>query len=304
MQPVGPLKFLFVVNPVSGGKSKNNWQEAITEYFRTKPHAIDFLLLTGKNDAVSLDDRIKKTKPHRVIAVGGDGTINFVARKLLGTGIPLGILPAGSANGLARELKLDTSPEIALQTIETGTERAIDAVNINNDFISLHLADIGLNAQLVKYFEESNWRGKFGYAKVVLKTLWRTQRVKMLIETDNEKILRRAYMVVIANSKTYGTGAVINPIGDVDDGKFEVVIVRRLALSELLKMIFLHKPYNPKKVEIYRTTKLCISLKKSTHFQSDGEYLGKKNHVKAEIISGQLFIMKAQEVEELAMTPA
>ena len=83
MQPVGPLKFLFVVNPVSGGKSKNNCQEAIIEYFRTKPHAIDFLLLTGKNDAVSLDDRIKKTKPDRVIAVGGDGTINFVARKLL-----------------------------------------------------------------------------------------------------------------------------------------------------------------------------------------------------------------------------
>ena len=304
MQPSGPLKFLFVINPVSGGKSKNNCQEAIIEYFSTKPHAIDFLLLTGKNDAASLDDKIKEIKPDRVIAVGGDGTVNFVAKKLLGTGIPLGILPAGSANGLAKELKLPTSPEPALKIIETGIEQPMDAVKINDDVISLHLADIGLNAQLIKYFEESNWRGKFGYAKVVLKTLWRTQRVKMLIETDNEKILRSAYMVVIANSKTYGTGAVINPIGNVDDGKFEVVIVRRLALSELLKMILFHKPYDPRKVEIFRTTKLCVSLKKKTYFQADGEYLGKKNHVKAEIITSQLSVMKAQEAEELALTPA
>jgi len=84
----------------------------------------------------------------------------------------------------------------------------------------------------------------------------------------------------------------------------EVVIVRKLALSELLKMIFLHKPYNPKKVEIFRTTKLCISLKKKAYFQADGEYLGKKNHVKAEIISSQLSVMTAQEKEELALTPA
>jgi YegS/Rv2252/BmrU family lipid kinase len=304
MQPYGPLKFLFVINPIAGGKSKNNWQTAITDYFRTKPHAIDFLMLTGKDDAASLDDRIKNTNPDRVIAVGGDGTINFVARKLLGTGVPLGILPAGSANGLARELKLPSSPKSALEIIETGVEQVMDAVQVNDDFISLHLADLGLNAQLVKYFEESNWRGKLGYAKVLLKTLWRSQRVKMLIETDNQKILRRAFMVVIANSKTYGTGAVINPIGNVDDGKFEVVIVRRLALSELLKMIFLHRPYNPKKVELYRTSKVCISTKKKVYFQADGEYLGKINHVRAEIISSQLSVIKAQETEELAFAPA
>src|SRR5688572_2376693 len=108
MQPVGPLKFLFIVNPSAGGKFKTDWQSNIIQYFKTKPHAIEFLLLSGKNDAASLDERINSLKPDRVIAVGGDGTVNFVAKKLLGTGIPLGILPAGSANGLARELKLPT----------------------------------------------------------------------------------------------------------------------------------------------------------------------------------------------------
>ena len=300
MKPGNPLSFLFVINPISGGKPKNDWQSAITDYFQTKPHAIDFLILTGKDDSASLDERIKRNTPDRVIAVGGDGTINLVAKKLLRTGITLGILPAGSANGFARELKIPASPQEALQIIETGVEQEIDAVQIDNDVISLHLADIGLNAQLVKYFEESNWRGRLGYAKVVLKTLWRTQRIKMLIETDDQKLLRSAYMAVIANSKTYGTGAVINPIGNVDDGKFEVIIVRRLALSELLKMIFLHKRYDPRKVEIYRTTKACISTKRESYFQSDGEYLGKKKHVQATILASQLIVMKPPEQAEPA----
>ena len=209
----------------------------------------------------------------------------------------MGILPAGSANGLAKELQLPVAPEEALEIIETGDEKPMDILKINGEFISLHLADIGLNAQLIKYFEESNWRGKFGYAKVVFKTLWRKQRLKVMIETDTEKIWRKAYMVVLANSKTYGTGAVINPDGNLSDGKFELIIVRKLALSELLKMILFHKPFNRQKVEVLRTTKVTIRSKNSTYFQSDGEYLGKKNCIEAQIISGQLTILRPRRTE-------
>ena len=261
-------------------------------------------MLSGKDDSALLDERIKTTKPDRVIAVGGDGTINFVASKLLNTGITLGIIPAGSANGLAKELNIPSDVQEALQIIEEGFAQDMDAIKIDNEYISLHLADVGLNAQLVKYFEESNWRGMLGYAKVLLKTLWRTQPIKMFIETDNEKLLRKAYMVVIANSRTYGTGAVINPSGDIGDGKFEVVIVRRLAFSELIKMIFLHKRYDPRKVEVYRTTKVCITAKKNIYFQSDGEYLGKRKNVQATILSSQLSILKPQEQAEPALIPA
>jgi diacylglycerol kinase (ATP) len=296
MQPDRPLKFLFAINPVSGGKSKNNWNEAITDYFKSKPHPVETYLLTGKNDADQLTNKIKQLKPDRVIAVGGDGTVNMVARILLGTGIPMGILPAGSANGLAKELRLPEDPKMALEIAERGKLREMDVLKINKDIISLHLADIGLNAQLVKYFEEDNWRGKLGYAKVLLKTLWRKQQIKVTIETDEGTLMRRAYMVVIANSKTYGTGAVINPIGKIDDGKFEIVIVRRLAVSELLKMIFNHQPYNPDKVEIMRCTRLILKSKHPAYFQSDGEYIGRENLIKAEMIHGQLSIILPNDI--------
>ena len=291
MLAADPLKFLFVINPISGGKSKNNWETEIINYFKPKHHAIELCLLTGKNDADSIAGMIQNFKPDRVIAVGGDGTVNLVARLIMGTGMSMGILPAGSANGLAKELKVPNVPEEALKIVEKGRVNKIDSLKINDQFISLHLADIGLNAQLIRYFEEDKWRGMLGYAKVVLKTMWRTQKVKVLIETDTETLSRRAYMVVLANSKRYGTGAVINPIGKINDGKFELIVVRRLAFSELLKMIFRHKPYDPRKVEIFRTRTVNLKSNRKTYFQSDGEYLGKKDFVHAEIIEGKISVL-------------
>ena len=291
MKPVGPLKFLFVINPVSGGRSKQSWKDSITQYFDSKPHAIDFFELSGKNDAESLSKKIAEAKPQRVIAVGGDGTVNLVARKLLGTDMVMGVLPAGSANGFAKELALPNAQEGSLAVVENGLIKKLDVLQINDECISLHLADLGLNAQLIKYFEESNWRGKLGYAKVLLKTLWRTQRIKMFIETDTQKIWRKAYMVVLANSRTYGTGAVINPIGKLNDGKFEVIIIRKLAFSELLKMIFKHKTYDPNKVEMLRTSRVSIKTSRKIYFQADGEYLGRRENVTAEIIPGQLNLL-------------
>src|SRR5580765_877850 len=118
MQSDRPLKFLFVLNPVSGGKSKNNWQEAIADFFTGKAHSISYYLLKGKNDAQELQREIKQISPDRVIAVGGDGTVNLVAKQLLGTTISMGILPAGSANGFATELNLPSEQVDALNIVE------------------------------------------------------------------------------------------------------------------------------------------------------------------------------------------
>jgi len=293
MSTVAPLKFLFVINPVSGGSGKENRENAIRNYFSSTPHTAEVFLLDGKNDAASVDYWIKTIRPDRVVAVGGDGTINLVAKKLMGTELTLGVIPAGSANGLATELGLPQKIEQALEIVVNGQVKKMDVVKINRETISLHLADVGLNAQLIKYFEESNWRGKIGYAKVLLKTLWNKQQMTVTIETDKQKIERKAFMVVLANSRTYGTGAVINPTGDLYDGKFEIVVIRRLALSELLKMIIFHKPFNPKKVEVFSTSSAIIKTKRKTYLQADGEYLGKENFIKASVAAEKVNIVVA-----------
>jgi diacylglycerol kinase family enzyme len=172
MQDGVQLKILFVINPVSGGKEKNDWEASIREYFKDKPHSMEFYLLTGKDDKVSVQHHIDRLQPDRVVAVGGDGTVKMLAGILKETGIVLGILPAGSANGMARELKVPLVAEQALDVIVNGSCRKLDLIKINEEEICLHLSDLGLNALLVKNFEQSSSRGMWGYGKAVFKVLW------------------------------------------------------------------------------------------------------------------------------------
>ena len=85
-------------------KPKKIGRTLIREYFKHLANNIDFFILTGKNDDISIKYWIEKIKPDRVVAVGGDGTVSLVAKQIVGSGIALGIFPAGSANGMAREL--------------------------------------------------------------------------------------------------------------------------------------------------------------------------------------------------------
>ncbi len=293
-QPVN-LKILFVLNPVSGGKNKIDWEPLIKKYFTGLSHTIEFFVLSGKDDSGSLQYWFEKFQPERVVAVGGDGTISLVAKQLLGKEMALGILPAGSANGMAKELEIPEKPEEALNIIINGIIRCCDVIKINDKDLCFHLSDLGLNARLIKYFDESPLRGMWGYARMVFKVLWYKKLLTAHIEADDVDINIRAFMIVIANASKYGTGATINPKGNVTDGRFEIVIVRKLAISELFKMFWSYKNFNPKKVEIFQTKKATITTKKDTHFQVDGEFKGKINKVKAEIITSQLNMIVRNE---------
>src|SRR5919112_1296044 len=275
-----PCTLLFVINPVSGGKQKKDHEDAIKKYFEKLPHKIKFFLLSGKNDDEELENTIAVLKPQKVVAVGGDGTVSMVAKKILGTDMQLGILPAGSANGMARELNISVNVEEALSTIENGIVRKADAICINKE-ICLHLSDIGINARLIKYFEEGNRRGIVGYAKVALKVLLKKQNIRVIIQAKEKEIKRDAFMVVLANASKYGTGAVINPKGDLYDGLFEVVIIRHIGILTLLKVWFRPKNLDPKKIEVIQAESVEIETHRRVDFQVDGEYMGKVKKVNA-----------------------
>jgi diacylglycerol kinase family enzyme len=291
MQKEEIQKLLFVINPVSGGKEKQVWETTIRDYFKDLPHSIEFYLLSGKDDAVSIEHYIKQIQPQKVVGVGGDGTIKLIAEILRGKETAIGILPAGSANGMAKELNIPLTKDEALEVVLNGQKKSSDLIQLNDDEICLHLSDLGLNAMLVHYFESSKNRGMMGYARGVFKMLWNKQKIYATIVTEKETVKRKAYMIVLANASKYGTGATINPDGKIDDGLFEVVVVRRLNFWSLLNMLIAHKSFHPEKVEILSARKVEISLLKKTYFQVDGEYREKVKSVKAEILSGCLNIM-------------
>ena len=280
--------FLFVINPISGGKEKHEWEASIREHFKESSHRAEFYLMSGQDDKRSIQHYMERIKPDRVVAVGGDGTVKMLAQLLKETPTPLGIIPAGSANGMAMELGLPQDVDLALDVVVNGDVKKVDLIRINDIETCVHLSDLGLNAMLVKYFEQSKQRGMWGYGKALFRVLWQKQKMKLTIHTEDNILKRSAYMVVIANARKYGTGANINPGGDIGDGKFEVVIVRKLNVFEIIKAIFTDRMFHPRRIEVIPVSNVEIALHRKAYFQVDGEFKGKTNHIKARISPGVL----------------
>ena len=277
------LKYLFIINPGSGRNSAESWKDLINNFFIDSDASFEIYLLPAKFTSAQIKDHIFKVHPNNVIAVGGDGTVTMLANILANSDIPLGILPGGSANGMAKELGIPADAAAALNIIVKGFLKKLDMILLNNKEYCLHLSDIGLNAQLIKYFDEGKLRGKIGYARVILKTLWHRQKMQVSVRVGETQIRREAFMVALANARMYGTGAMINPSGKPDDGKFEIIILRKLSFFTLLKMMFRPRIFDPKKIEIIPCTSAEITTKRPMYFQTDGEYKGKLKKITAVI---------------------
>lgn len=282
-------KLLFILNSAAGN-NKTDWEQAILEYFDSKPYTIIIYKLSNPCSPEQVQEQIKKHNPDRVIAVGGDGTLKLVTESVLNSDLPVGLLPAGSANGMAKELGIPTDAEKALDVITQDNIKKIDLVSVNKE-LCIHLSDIGFNAFVVKTFETFNKRGMWSYIKAALRVLFRHRHMEVTIAGDNQVVKRNAVMVVLANATKYGTGAVINPKGKLDDGLFEIVVIKKISFSEIIKMMITHKDFDPRKTELFTTSSVDMRSKHHVHFQVDGEYLGKIHSLKAECLPGALQII-------------
>ncbi len=290
-------KLLFVINPKSGAKKNVDYEAEIKKHFETLPHTLEFFSITKNDSDEALKKAIGNFKPQRVIAVGGDGTVTMVAKQLLGSSLPMGILPAGSANGMAKELDIPVDIKTALEIVLSQNIKCADVILINEKEICLHLSDVGMNAQLIKYFKSGGIRGMIGYARMITKVLFHIERMKISVQSKNEELLRSAVMVAFANARKYGTGATINPEGDIYDGMFEVLIVRKLGLVEIVKMFLKFQRFNPKKIEVLHATSVIIETSRHVHFQIDGEYRGRVDRVSAKVLPAKLNLILPEDKE-------
>jgi diacylglycerol kinase family enzyme len=270
---------LLIVNPVSGGVNKHEFIEATRDFVSKSNLKLVVYKTTGSNDIEAIRKLYVTTQPKRIIIAGGDGTIKIAGEAIEKEDVVFGILPVGSSNGLAVELDL-------MKTIEENLEIAlhhdfieIDMVVINGKK-SLHLSDIGLNAELIKNYKKSKIHGKWGYALQVFHTLVHAKKpFQAHIATANETINCEARMIVMANAKKYGTGVVINPLGVLNDGKFELVIIKKMSLFIFCKIIMGIKVINLKEIEIISTDSAVIKTNFPVNFQIDGEYLGTEDEL-------------------------
>lgn len=214
-----------ILNPRAGLRARR----ALEDVTRGRPSwkDLEVTLTTGPGAALDLAREAVAEGAELVLAVGGDGTVNEAARGLLGSGVPLGIVPVGSGNGLARTLGIPRSPSRALAVLERAVTRSIDVGTING-LPFLNVAGIGFDAVVGSAFHRAGRvggrRGLFTYIRIGLGLVRSYEPVRLRLTAGATTVEGRPFVVTIANGRQYGGGAVLNPGARLDDGQFEIVV--------------------------------------------------------------------------------
>lgn len=215
-----PLAALLLNN--AAGRSKH-FREEVTGILRQKYH-LEVLLATDKKKTV---EKLFKLSPEILFVAGGDGTINSTIPYLLKTRAVLGILPFGSGNGLARNLRIPLNPlKAALLYLQESTKE-IDIGVLNDSIYFMNVAGVGFDAFIAHEFEKSMKRGITPYVIAAIRGFFKFPEFEF--ETKTEK--GKAFIVAFANFPQYGGEARIAPGADPSDGKLDIVFLRKPSLS-------------------------------------------------------------------------
>lgn len=298
MKEKSKLKILFVVNPNSGTAFNSSYRDIISDVLDKERFDWKVFETSGKNDPENIRKHLDTFQPDTVFAMGGDGTVNIVAVELLGKDINLGIIPSGSANGLAYNLNIPQNLKKALNFNLKNDAAPMDVIKINEQHFCLHLSDVGLNARIVKRFEKEGSKGLLGYGKQLFKELLggKTYFHSYIEVPGHRRKKINAEMIVIANAKSFGTGAIINPTGQVNDGQFEIIIIRPYPWWFVFTFVFaafIGKLHKMEYVKVYSASEAKITLPEKQECQVDGEVIPETDLVDVKILPGALKLIGA-----------
>ena len=267
----------FIVNPVSGSAARGRRAGALAEMIRQRCAAagaaseVRFTERPGHGRELSSALADRGFSP--VVACGGDGTVNEVACALMGHEAVLGIVPAGSGNGLARELGISRRPEQALQTALGGEDLSIDVGELGGrPFVNL--AGVGLAAEVADLFSRLAGRGLAGYVWATARQLIRYQARRYTLEIEGRAIERPALIVEAANGRQYGNGAVVAPNARLNDGLLDLVAVDPMRPARALwglRRLFNGTIDRDPLVHCSQVAEVTISADQPLRFHVDGE---------------------------------
>lgn len=285
-------KALFIINPISGGKKKDQVPalikkildhtqfEATIVYTERAMHGSDLA-----KDAVGVYDY--------VIAVGGDGTVNEIASAIVGTNIALGIIPFGSGNGLARFLGIPMDTGKSIETINGERVEIIDSAKLNTRRF-FNLAGMGFDAHIAEVFSHDKNRGFWAYIKSSFREISKYKADTYHINIDGTEYVRDAFMLSIANSSQFGNNAHVSPCASVQDGLLDVCIIKQFPLWRFIEMgirMFAKTADKSKYVEIIRGKNVIIKRSADGPVHLDGEPQMMGREINIEMVPASLRII-------------
>jgi len=278
----------FIINIKSGSKSTSSKAQLIQKLNKIENSSLHFTEYSGHGgELAKLAISQQATK---IIVVGGDGTINEVASELIHKQMPLGIIPIGSGNGLARHLNIPMDFKSALNMALHGENKVIDSLTWNSKPFFC-TAGIGFDAYVAEEFSKTQHRGFWNYIKSTLRSSLTYVPIEIEINNQTEYV----FSLSIANANQFGNNAYISPLSNIQDALFEVVKVSPLQFIEKAQLgirLFLKTIQSHPKVAIKSLDTFEFSIKKGICYHIDGESLiSDENFVKINIIPKSLVIV-------------
>jgi diacylglycerol kinase (ATP) len=290
-----------IINPISGSradtKAAPRRAEMVESAARARGVDLTIAFTTGQGHARELGAAAVSSSAEAVIVWGGDGTFNETATALVGTSIPLGLVPAGSGNGLAGALGLPRDPRVALALAFDGRPRVIDAGRMAGRCF-FNIAGIGFDARVAALFNQrgAGSRGAWPYFVIGVREGCRYRAVDYDVWLDDEPARHRALLLAFANGREYGLGARIAPGARLDDGLLDAIIVNeRGVLSRFWDARHLARgtPQLAPSVSTRHVRRAVIEAPGEIEFHVDGEPAHARDRVEVEVIPAALVIKSA-----------
>jgi YegS/Rv2252/BmrU family lipid kinase len=264
----------FIYNPISGNYSKKK-RTALLQKINVNSENIVFET-SNKDEEYAVTLKAIKLGAKKIIAIGGDGTINKVASALIKSDIPLGIVPMGSGNGLARHLRIPMDPTDALNKALNGHKIKIDACTID-DNLFFCTAGIGFDATVAETFDNRKKRGIINYIIAVIISLFKYEPIEIELESGKKE---KIFLMTFANANQYGNNAFISPQSNIQDAQFEIIKIKNNNPIKLLMIslrLFMKNIHKLKTVEIVSSNKTTIKYNAGGPLHIDGESIKTKN---------------------------
>lgn len=297
-------KIYVIINPISGTKSK---KDIPIKLMAIDPHKFDvYIIYTGyEGHATDIATEAVNEGVSYVIAVGGDGTINEIAKVLVNTDTILGIIPSGSGNGLARDLHIPMSPDKAIEIILQDNVMEID-YGIANEQIFFCTCGVGFDALVSEKVLKQSSRGKLMYARSILETFLTFQPEKYKIISENGNFEDEAFLVTCANTSQYGNNGFIAPQADIQDGKMNIAILKPFAPIDgpktALQLVSKNIMNNSKLVEIV-TSEAVIQRKEAGIMHLDGNAIQTDKDIHVKVVCQGLKVLVPKEIPQVLFDP-
>ena len=263
----------FIVNPISGTHSKDDFPQIVEQSIDSDRFDVEIVFTEYAGHATEIASQCVLRGRDVAVAVGGDGTVNEVARSLTHTETALGIIPCGSGTGLARHLQLPMDIKKALGIINECHVEALDYGVINGQPFFC-TCGMGFDAFISLKFAEAGKRGPITYVENVLKEGLKYKPETYVVEDAAGKMRYKAFLIACANASQYGNNAYIAPGATMKDGMMDVIIMEpfnALDAPQIAADLFMKTLGNNSKIKTFRAEHIRILRKQPGAIHYDGD---------------------------------